>query len=82
MPRKKISKIEYKPLEKIYVSIKEASEISGVSIKTIGDWINRRDIPSYSFGEPGCGPRSKHVRVKKAEFIEYIEKHRVEARSA
>jgi excisionase family DNA binding protein len=61
----------------ILLTVREASERTGVSPSLIYDWCSQGLLPHYRFGKPGC--RGK-VLINEAELEGFIAAHRREAR--
>ena len=57
--------------EKRLLTIKEASEYLGISVKGLYNMVNRRELPFYKIG--------KRVRFDMKQLDEWIEKHKVES---
>jgi len=57
--------------EKRLLTIKEASDYLGISVKGLYNMVNRRELPFYKIG--------KRVRFDMKQLDEWIEKHKVES---
>jgi len=57
-------------MEKVYLNIKEASQLLGISTSTIYKRTPNNQIPHYKLG--------RLVRFKKNELIDYMESHKKE----
>jgi len=55
--------------DKKYLSKKSLSEVLGIPIKTIADWVYRRKIPYHKLG--------KHIRFDPVDIEQWLQKRRI-----
>ena len=64
-------------INKSYLNISELSEYSGISVRTLWDFLKGSNpIPHFRIGESG-----RIVRVRKSDFDQWIETYRVNPES-